>query len=42
MQVVHGLPVSNTYVAMTMLYGMLYIGALLIASTFIFSRRDFK
>jgi ABC-type transport system involved in multi-copper enzyme maturation permease subunit len=42
MQVVHGLPVSNTYVAMTTLYGMLYIGALLIASTFIFSRRDFK
>ena len=42
MQVVHGLPVSYTYVAMTTLYGMLYIGALLIASTFIFSRRDFK
>jgi ABC-type transport system involved in multi-copper enzyme maturation permease subunit len=42
MQVVHGLPVSTTYVAMTTLYGVLYIGALLIASTFIFSRRDFK
>ena len=42
MQVVHGLPVSNTYVAMTALYGMLYIAALLVAATFIFSRRDFK
>ena len=42
MQVVHGLPVTNTYVAMTALYGMLYIAALLVAATFIFSRRDFK
>lgn len=42
MQVVHGLPVSNTYLAMTTLYGMLYIGALLMAATVIFSRRDFR
>ena len=42
MQVVHGLPVSNSYVALTTLYGLLYIGALLVAATFIFARRDFK
>jgi Cu-processing system permease protein len=42
MQVVHGLPVSNSYVALTTLYGMFYIGALLVAATFIFARRDFK
>ncbi len=42
MQVVHGLPVSGSYVAMTAGYAMLYIAALLLASTFIFSRRDFK
>lgn len=42
MQVVHGLPVSGSYVAMTAGYAALYIAALLLASTFIFSRRDFK
>jgi ABC-type transport system involved in multi-copper enzyme maturation permease subunit len=42
MQVVHGLPVSGSYVAMTAGYAMLYIAALLLAATFIFSRRDFK
>jgi ABC-type transport system involved in multi-copper enzyme maturation permease subunit len=42
MQVVHGVPVSGTYVALTTLYGLFYIAALLIAATFIFARRDFK
>jgi ABC-type transport system involved in multi-copper enzyme maturation permease subunit len=42
MQVVHGLPVSASYIAMTAGYAALYIAALLLASTFIFSRRDFK
>lgn len=42
MQVVHGMPVSASYVAMTAGYAALYIAALLLASTFIFSRRDFK
>ena len=42
MQVVHGVPVSGTYVALTTLYGLFYIAALLAAATFIFARRDFK
>jgi ABC-type transport system involved in multi-copper enzyme maturation permease subunit len=42
MQVVHGLPVPGRYLAATVAYGACYIGALLLASTFIFSRRDFK
>jgi ABC-2 type transport system permease protein len=41
-QVVHGLPVSGGYVAATVSYGLCYIAALLLASTVIFSRRDFK
>jgi ABC-type transport system involved in multi-copper enzyme maturation permease subunit len=42
MQVVHGMPVSGAYVAMTAAYGALYIAALLAGATFIFARRDFK
>ncbi len=41
-QVVHGLPVPFSYVAVTAGYGVLYIAALLLVSTLIFSRRDFK
>jgi ABC-type transport system involved in multi-copper enzyme maturation permease subunit len=41
-QVVHGLPVPAGYLAMTALYGVCYIAALLLGATFIFSRRDFK
>jgi Cu-processing system permease protein len=41
-QVVHGIPVAAGYVLTTAAYGGLYIGALLIAATVIFSRRDFK
>jgi hypothetical protein len=41
-QVVHGLPVGAGYVASTTAYGLAYIAALLLISTFIFSRRDFK
>jgi ABC-type transport system involved in multi-copper enzyme maturation permease subunit len=41
-QVVHGLPVPAGYLALTVGYGLLYIAALLVPSTFIFSRRDFK
>jgi len=41
-QVVHGLPVPVGYIAATTAYGFCYIAALLIAATFIFSRRDFK
>jgi ABC-type transport system involved in multi-copper enzyme maturation permease subunit len=41
-QVVHGLPVPAGYIAWTAAYGALYIAALLIAATIIFSRRDFK
>ena len=41
-QVVHGQPVSAGYIALMAGYGALYIGALIVASTVIFSRRDFK
>lgn len=40
--VVHAHPVSLGYVALTTGYAFAYIGALLLAATFIFSRRDFK
>jgi len=41
-QVVHGLPVSAGYLVSTAAYGLAYIVALVLAGTFIFSRRDFK
>jgi len=41
-QVVHGQYVSAGYMAMTIAYGVVYIAALLVASTLVFSRRDFK
>jgi ABC-type transport system involved in multi-copper enzyme maturation permease subunit len=41
-QVVHGQPVTAGYMALVTGYGALYIAALLIAATVIFSRRDFK
>jgi ABC-type transport system involved in multi-copper enzyme maturation permease subunit len=41
-QVVHGLPVTAGYLAWTIGYGLAYIAGLLVASTVIFSRRDFK
>jgi hypothetical protein len=40
--VVHGFPVEAGYVASTTAYGALYIAALLLVSTYIFTRRDFK
>jgi Cu-processing system permease protein len=41
-EVVHGLPVSARYLSATALYGALYITALLVIATMVFSRRDFK
>jgi hypothetical protein len=41
-QVVHGVPVSAGYLALTSAYGAMYIAALLVASTAVFARRDFK
>ena len=41
-QVVHGEPVSLGYVALMTAYGALYIAALIVAATVVFSRRDFK
>jgi len=41
-QVVHGQPVSLGYLALVAGYGASYIAALMVASTVIFSRRDFK
>ena len=40
--VVHGLPVTAAYMAMTALYALVYIAALLAGASAIFSRRDFK
>jgi ABC-type transport system involved in multi-copper enzyme maturation permease subunit len=40
--VVHGQPVPAGYLATTVAYAAVYIALLLIASAFIFSRRDFK
>ena len=41
-QVVHGQAVTAGYMALTSAYGFVYIAILLIASTVIFARRDFK
>jgi len=41
-QVVHAQPISFGYMALTSGYAGAYIGALLLAAIFIFSRRDFK
>ena len=41
-EVVHGLPVTVGYLASTTAYGLVYVTALLLIATFIFSRRDFK
>jgi Cu-processing system permease protein len=41
-EVVHGLPVTPGYMAMTSAYGLAYIAALLTIAVLIFSRRDFK
>jgi len=40
--VVHGQPVPAGYIALTLGYGVVYISALLVGATWIFSRRDFK
>jgi Cu-processing system permease protein len=41
-QVVHGLPVPAGYLLFTTAYGVVYIAAILLVATVIFSRRDFK
>jgi ABC-type transport system involved in multi-copper enzyme maturation permease subunit len=41
-QVVHGQPLAAGYVALTVAYAVVYIGALLFAACTIFSRRDLK
>jgi ABC-type transport system involved in multi-copper enzyme maturation permease subunit len=41
-QIVHAQPVTAGYMAWTTAYGVLYIAALLVMATAIFSRRDFK
>jgi ABC-type transport system involved in multi-copper enzyme maturation permease subunit len=41
-QVVHGLPITWRYMAVTTAYGLTYITILLVMSVTIFSRRDFK
>jgi Cu-processing system permease protein len=41
-QVIHGLPISWRYMAVTTAYGFSYIAILLVMSVTIFSRRDFK
>jgi len=41
-QVVHALPITPLYVALTTGYGVHYVGALLTLAVLFFSRRDFK
>ena len=41
-QVVHGQRVPAGYLALTTLYGCLYIAVLVVAASLVFSRRDFK
>jgi ABC-type transport system involved in multi-copper enzyme maturation permease subunit len=41
-QVVYGLPIAPGYLAVTALYGVVYVTVLVMASVVIFSRRDFK
>jgi ABC-type transport system involved in multi-copper enzyme maturation permease subunit len=41
-QVVHGQPIAVSYVALTVLYGFVYLALLLVGAVAIFSRRDFK
>jgi ABC-type transport system involved in multi-copper enzyme maturation permease subunit len=41
-QVVHAQPVSAGYLVMTLAYALVYVTALLVPATLIFSRRDFK
>lgn len=41
-QVVHGQPVTAGYMALVVAYGVVYSAALLVAATYVFSRRDFK
>jgi ABC-type transport system involved in multi-copper enzyme maturation permease subunit len=41
-QVVHGQAVAGSYVAITALYGVVYLVLVLVAAIAIFSRRDFK
>ena len=41
-QVVRGQPVAAGYVALMTGYSVLYIAALIVAATLVFSRRDFK
>jgi len=40
--VVHGIPVSATYLVSTAGYAAMYVSALLFGAVMIFSRRDFK
>jgi ABC-type transport system involved in multi-copper enzyme maturation permease subunit len=41
-QAVHGLPVDTSYILFAVGYGILYITVLLVISSYIFSRRDFR
>ena len=40
--VVHGIPVSGTYIASAVGYAALYVAALLFGAVVLFNRRDFK
>ncbi|MFQ5839411.1 MAG: ABC transporter permease [Candidatus Methylomirabilales bacterium] len=41
-QAVHGVPVPMSFIALSVLYGALYLSALLVLAMLIFQRRDFK
>jgi hypothetical protein len=41
-QIVHGLPLTPSFVSLTLVYAMCYIMAILAAAITLFSRREFK
>lgn len=41
-EVVYGIPVGASHVALTLVYGVLYVSAILLVAVAIFRRRDFK
>jgi hypothetical protein len=41
-QVVYGEPVGAGYVGLTVLYGLVYVAFVLVATSALFERRDFR
>jgi hypothetical protein len=41
-EVVYGVPISGSHVALTLAYAVVYVAILLLATMAVFRRRDFK